>query len=249
MTLYWKIFFNISSIYCKLDCGYILAVFTTIFKFQMIHPVILKVHSFSLFLLPKMVLTNRIRLVLQHLHESFFWSRPHLKDTRWSTRWSKILWRSPRQTWRSWGERAKARMRTSTRTRKVRWDELKKTKTKKKTTPTDTWHIVHTCTFFDTRGRVHITSLIHKPWHLKLAARVAKVTGNMWSVWSVQLCRSSLFVWGFWLLLSSSRIHPQKVPLHHLVLPAYPLIKVAKHVHKQESKQALTLQAIEVTFD
>lgn len=129
MTLYWKIFFfNISSIYWKLDCGYILAVFTTIFKFQMIHPVILKVHSFSLFLLPKMVLTNRIRLVLQHLHESFFWSRPHLKDTRWSTRWSKILWRSPRQTWRSWGERAKARMRTSTRTRKARWDELKKTK-------------------------------------------------------------------------------------------------------------------------
>lgn len=121
-------FFNISSIYWKLDCGYILAVFTTIFKFQMIHPVILKVHSFSLFLLPKMVLTNRIRLVLQHLHESFFWSRPHLKDTRWSTRWSKILWRSPRQTWRSWGERAKARMRTSTRTRKARWDELKKTK-------------------------------------------------------------------------------------------------------------------------
>lgn len=124
-----------------------------------------------------------------------------------------------------------------------------KKKTKKPTTPTDTWHIVHTCAFFDTRGRVHITSLIHKPWHLKLAARVAKVTGNMWSIWSVQLCRSSLFVWGFWLLLFSSRIHPHKVPLHHLVLPACQIIKVAKHVHKQESKQALTLQAIEVTFD
>lgn len=247
MTLYWKIFFFL-YIQHILKTGLWIYFGTTIFKFQMIHPVILKVHSFSLFLLPKMVLTNRIRLVLQHLHESFFWSRPHLKDTRWSTRWSKILWRSPRQTWRSWGERAKARMRTSTRTRKARWDELKKNK-KKPTTPTDTWHIVHTCAFFDTRGRVHITSLIHKPWHLKLAARVAKVTGNMWSIWSVQLCRSSLFVWGFWLLLFSSRIHPHKVPLHHLVLPACQIIKVAKHVHKQESKQALTLQAIEVTFD
>lgn len=124
MSLCWKGFFSlVFSIYCKLRYGCISVGFTTFFKW--FRQLFLKFIFSPYFRYRDMILTNLIRLVLQHSHESFFWSRPHLKDTRWSTRWSKILWRSPRQTWRSWGERAKARMQTSTRTRKARWDEHK----------------------------------------------------------------------------------------------------------------------------
>lgn len=51
--------------------------------------------------------------------------RPHLRSIRRSTRWSRILWRGLRLTWKSWEGRVKERTHWSMRAKRTRWASSK----------------------------------------------------------------------------------------------------------------------------
>lgn len=188
-------------------------------------------HIHSWFLLNDMI------LMLQHSYVSFLLFRPHIRGIRWSTRWSRTLWRGRSQTWRSWGERAKARTLTSTRTRRARWDGPRNPhRHLTHTWMLSLWHTnTHACSYVHRHNYTNTHSLTNlDTWDTDVDASVTVVGDNVWRVWSVHSCRGgSVFVVGFFCpSLEYARMQSSPLPVFSTRIHT-----MTTHTHKEGSKQ------------